>query len=307
MSDTLRAVLWMLGSILSFVSMAVAGRAVLISLDTFEIMLYRSLTGVVVVVTIGLLTGHLREVKTANLGRHLLRNVAHFSGQNLWFLAISMAPLAQVFAVEFTAPLWVLVLAPLILGETVRRVQIGVACIGFAGVLLIAQPFSGTASPGLVWVAIAAFAFALTNLLTRKLTRDETVTGILFWLTSLQLLFGVICAGIDGDIALPTADTAPWLVLIGFAGLCAHWCLTNALRLAPASTIMPIDFGRLPLAAAIGALFYAEPLDPIVLAGGLVVFGAAWANIRLARHPQSDGPNVARIPPLPAKKTLGTP
>ncbi len=194
-----------------------------------------------------------------------------------------MIPLAQVFAIEFTSPLWVLVLAPLILGETVRRVQLLVALLGFGGVLLVAQPFSGTPSLGLLWVGLAAVFFALTNLLTRRLTRDETVTGILFWLTTLQLLFGLVCAGIDGDIALPTAASAPWVVLIGLAGLCAHWCLTNALRLAPASTVMPIDFVRLPLAAVIGALFFAEGFDPIVLVGGAIVFGAAWANLRLAR------------------------
>ncbi|WP_281825727.1 DMT family transporter [Jannaschia rubra] len=281
--QTLRAVAWMLGSILAFVSMAVAGREVSHSLDTFEIMLYRSCTGLLVVLAIGRATGRLREVKTKNLRLHVVRNVAHFTGQNLWFLAISLAPLAQVFAVEFTAPLWVLLLAPLILGESVRRVQLAVAAVGFAGVLIIAQPFSAAPSPGLIWVAMAAVAFALTNLLTRKLTGDETVMGILFWLTGLQLVFGLICAGIDGDIALPDAVTLPWVVLIGVAGLAAHWCLTNALRLAPASTVMPIDFGRLPLAAAVGALFYAEPLDPLVLIGGIVTFGAAWANIRLAR------------------------
>lgn len=283
MSDTLRAAIWMIGSVLSFTSMAVAGRAVSTSLDTFEIMLYRSCVGVLVVCALALGTGKWREITTRNLPMQVLRNVTHFTGQNLWFLAITLAPLAQVFAMEFTSPLWVLLLAPLIAGEAVRRVQYGVAAIGFAGVLLVAQPFSGSVSPGLLWAGISAIFFALTNLLTRRLTRDETVTGILFWLTTLQLVFGLVTAGYDGDIALPSATTLPWVVLIGLAGLCAHWCLTNALRLAPASTVMPIDFARLPLIAVIGALFFAEALDPMVLIGGAVVFGAAWANLRLAR------------------------
>jgi len=191
--------------------------------------------------------------------------------------------LAQVFALEFTSPIWVLLLAPLILGEKVRRIQLVVAAIGFGGVLLVANPFGGTPSPGLIWAGLAAIAFALTNLLTRRLTRHESVIGILFWLTVLQLIFGLITAGFDGDIALPTAATLPWVVMIGLAGLCAHWCLTNALSLAPASTIMPIDFARLPIIAMIGALFYAEPLDPLVLLGGTIVFLAAWANLRMAR------------------------
>jgi drug/metabolite transporter (DMT)-like permease len=281
-SPTLQGAAWMSGAIASFTAMAVAGRAVLTDLDTFEVMLYRSFVGVVVVLAVGFATRGLDQVTTRNMPLQIGRNLAHFTGQNLWFLAIAIAPLAQVFALEFTSPIWVLLLAPLILGERVRPVQYGIAALGFLGVLIVAQPFGGAVSPGLLWAGIAAVAFALTNLLTRKLTRDETVLGILFWLTVLQLLFGLICAGFDGDIALPDARTAPWLVLIGLAGLCAHWCLTNALRVAPASTVMPVDFLRLPLIAGIGAAFYGEALDPWVLAGGAVVFGAAWANLRVA-------------------------
>lgn len=273
----------MLGAIASFTSMAVGGRAVSHALDTFEIMMYRSVTGVVVMVTIIVLTRRTADIRRDYLGQHLIRNICHFTGQNLWFLAITLIPLAQVFALEFTSPIWVLLLAPLILGEKVRPIQLVVAAAGFGGVLLVADPFGGSLSPGLLWAGLAAVSFALTNLLTRRLTRHETVAGILFWLTVLQLMFGLATAGFDGDIALPDATTLPWVVMIGLAGLCAHWCLTNALSLAPASTIMPIDFARLPLIATIGALFYAEPLDPMVLLGGTIVFFAAWANLRLAR------------------------
>ena len=68
-----------------------------------------------------------------------------------------------------------------------------------------------------------------------------------------QAAMGLICAGIDGDIALPSAQTAPWLVLIGAAGLLAHFCLTTALSLAPATVVVPIDFTRLPLIAVIAS------------------------------------------------------
>jgi drug/metabolite transporter (DMT)-like permease len=272
----------MLGSIASFTAMAVSAREVGGVHDTFEIMLYRSIVGVLVVLGIGVATRRMGEVSARNLKLQLGRNVAHFTGQNLWFLALISAPLAQVFAMEFTSPLWVLLLAPLILGERVRPAQYAVAAVGFGGVLIVAQPFAGAVSLGLLWGGSAALFFALTNLLTRRLTRTETVMGILFWLTTTQLAFGLVCAGIDGEIAAPTAATLPWLALIGLAGLCAHFCLTKALTLAPASTVMPVDFARLPLIALIGAAFYAEPLDPMILLGGAVIAGAAWANLRLA-------------------------
>ncbi|MEM8538385.1 MAG: EamA family transporter, partial [Pseudomonadota bacterium] len=102
MHTTLQAAVWMTGAIISFTLMAIAGRAVSIELNTFEIMLYRSLTGIVIVVGITWFVGTLHQVSRDNLGLHALRNVFHFTGQNLWFYAITVIPLAQVFALEFT-------------------------------------------------------------------------------------------------------------------------------------------------------------------------------------------------------------
>jgi len=92
----LRAALWMLGAVVSFSSMAVAGRAVSFELDTFEIMLYRSVVGFVLVLVVAWATGHARGITTRSPGLHLVRNLSHFTGQNLWFYAITMIPLAQV-------------------------------------------------------------------------------------------------------------------------------------------------------------------------------------------------------------------
>jgi len=182
----------MLGAIGSFSAMAVGGREVSFALDTFEIMLYRSVTGVIVMGTIILVLGRRDQIRTDHLGHHAIRNICHFTGQNLWFLAITLAPLAQVFALEFTSPIWVLLLAPLILGEKVRRLQLVVAAIGFGGVLLVANPFVGTPSPGLIWARLAAISFVLTNLLTRRMTRHLPVIGFLYWLTLLLFILCII-------------------------------------------------------------------------------------------------------------------
>ena len=98
-------------------------------------------------------------------------------------------------------------------------------------------------------------------------------------MTAMQAVMGLVCAGIDGDIALPDASTLPWLVLIGCAGLLAHFCLTTALSLAPATVVVPLDFARLPLIAVVGMLFYAEPLDGFVFLGALFIFGGNYLNI----------------------------
>ncbi|MBM2576672.1 DMT family transporter [Jannaschia sp. Os4] len=283
-SDTWRAAAWMLGAIASFTAMAVAGRAVSHELDTFEIMLWRSVIGVAVMLSVATALRRWNEVSRERLPLHLARNAAHFAGQNLWFHAITVLPLATVFALEFTSPLWVLLLSIPLLGERPGWTRAGIALLGFAGVLLVARP-GADMPPGVIWAALAAVGFALTNVATKRLTRDESTLSILVWLTAMQLVLGLAFAGWDGDIAAPSAAAAPWIGLIGLAGLCAHWSLTNALALAPASTVMPIDFARLPLIAGIGAWAYGESLDPLTLLGGGIVFAAAYANLRLADRP----------------------
>lgn len=279
----------MLGSIVSFSAMAVAGRYVSSGLDTFEIMLYRSLLGVVIISSIVTLTGKRRTVATRHIGTHIIRNISHFTGQNLWFYAITVIPLAQVFALEFTGPIWAMLLATLVLGERLTWTRSLAALVGFLGILIVTRPSPETLSPGLFAAAGAAIGFAGSAIFTRKLTRTDSTLCILFWLTLTQAVMGLVCAGFDGDIALPSAEAVPGVIVIGVAGLCAHYCLTTALGLAPASVVMPIDFTRLPVIAIVGMLLYAEPLDPWVLLGAALIFAANYANIlretRAARPP----------------------
>lgn len=279
MTDTLRAGLWMIGAIVSFTSMAIAGRAVSIELDTFEIMMFRSLTGIVIVLVGATIAGTLSQVNRQQMGQHTIRNMAHFAGQNLWFYALTVIPLAQVFALEFTTPIWVILLSPLLLKEKITPIGILAAVLGFAGVMIVTQPGQTTISSGTIAAATAAIGFALTAIFTRRLTRTQSITCILFWLTILQAIFGIICAGYDGDIALPSLRALPWIILIGFAGLIAHFCLTTALSLAPANIVMPIDFIRLPVIAIVAAQVYNEVLDPWVFVGAVVIFGANYINI----------------------------
>ena len=269
----------MIGAVVSFSCMAVGGRSVSFELDTFEIMMFRSFVGLFVVVAAAKMLGTLNEVTFDKLGTHALRNVFHFTGQNLWFFALTLIPLAQVVALEFTSPLWVLVLSPLFLGERLTRLRVIAAIFGFIGVLIVARPSPETINIGMISAAVAAIGFAGTMILTKRLTRTQSLTCILFWMTAMQAVLGIFCAGYDGDIALPSLVSVPWLILIGLAGLCAHFCLTKALTLAPATVIVPVDFLRLPVIAIIGLTVYAEPLDIFVILGAIIIFGANYANI----------------------------
>ena len=282
----LAAALWMTGSIGAFTSMAIATRQINGAHDTFEILAYRSVIGWLLVVGIAVALGQAGRIRRDRVGSHLVRNVFHFTGQSLWFWAITLIPLAQVFALEFTSPTWVILLSPLFLGEHLTRRKLLAAALGFAGILIVARPDFTALEPGVLAAAGAAAFFAATNLMTKALTKDgEAIVSILFWLTLIQACFGSIAMLADGSVTLPTAATLPWLALIGVAGITAHLCLTTALSLAPASTVVPVDFARLPIIAAIGALVYDEPVEASLFLGAALIFGGIWLNLRQRSAP----------------------
>jgi len=279
MSQTLQGALWMIGTILSFTVMAVSGREVSDTLDTFELMFYRSALGVVIVVGFVAFARRWSDIRTPHITTHLFRNLVHFTGQNLWFYAVAAIPLAQVFALEFTTPIWVILLSPLILGEKLTPTRALCAGLGFVGILIVTRPGTVDLSWGVVTAASAAIFFALTIIVTKRLTRSDSILCILFYLTTMQLVFGLVAAGYDGDMAVPDWDTLPFVIAVGIAGLVAHFCYTKALSLAPATVVTPIDFARLPTIALVGWVLYAEAIHPMVVVGAVIIFAGNYLNI----------------------------
>lgn len=278
-SQPLRAAFWMLGAVVSFTSMAVAGREMAHELDTFEIMLYRSLLGIVIVLAVAKWAGTLGEINRRHMKLHCLRNLSHFTGQNLWFYAIAMIPFAQLAAFEFSTPLWVAILAPIFLTERLTKMRVMAALIGFVGILLVAKPGSVALDGGTLAAALCAIGFAGAFICTKLLARTESTTCILFWLTVMQAVLGAIFVLWDGDIAVPGMVTLPGVIVVGVAGLFAHFCITSALQFAPAIIVSPLDFIRLPLMVLIGMLLYNEVLDSWVLLGAVLVLGGNFLNV----------------------------
>ncbi len=91
---------------------------------------------------------------------HFARNVMHFIGQNLWFYAVTVIPLAQVFALEFTSPIWVILLSPLLLGERITLISAAAALMGFIGVLVVTRPDMAGINTGVIMAASLAIFFA---------------------------------------------------------------------------------------------------------------------------------------------------
>ena len=286
-SEPMKATVWMIGAMLSFSLMAVSGRELATSLNTFEIMLYRSIIGFLIVLVIGHFAKTLGEIKGGRLGLHLFRNLAHFSGQNLWFLAVAYIPFSQLFALEFSTPVWVALLAPLFLGEVLTKQRVLAVILGFAGVLIVARPDINQFDFAIIAAVACAICFAGSMMATKKLTSDQSITCILFWLTLMQLAMGLLATVFMGTVTFPEGVNIIWIVIVGIGGLTAHFCITNALALAPAIVVIPLDFMRLPLISVIGFLAYGEAFELPILVGAGVIFMAILLNLKAEKQRQS--------------------
>ena len=286
-SEPMKASVWMIGAMFSFSLMAVSGRELATNLNTFEIMLFRSIIGFLIVLAIGYFAKTLAEIKRDRLGLHLFRNLAHFSGQNLWFLAVASIPFSQLFALEFSTPVWVALLAPLFLGEVLTKQRVLAVILGFAGVLIVARPDINQFDFAIVAAVACAICFAGSMMATKSLTSDQSITCILFWLTLMQLAMGLVATVFTGTIAFPEGINIFWIVIVGIGGLTAHFCITNALALAPAIVVIPLDFMRLPLISVIGFLAYGEAFELLILVGAGVIFIAILLNLKAEKQRQS--------------------
>lgn len=293
----LRAAVWMLGALLSFSAMAVAGREISAELDTFQLMFFRSLIGLAIILTIAAATGGLGQFRTRRLGLHVGRNLFHFVGQFGWFFGVATIPLAEVFAIEFTSPLWVALLAPALLGERLTRARVLAVVLGFVGAMIVIRPGMTELSGGTVAVLIAALGFAGSTIATKRLAASETSLAILFYMALIQAPLGLLPS--LGNLQMPGAATWAWLFAVTLAGLAAHFCLAQAFRLADATLVVPMDFLRLPLIALVGMALYAEPLDPFILLGGAVILAGNYWNLKAEtgarpRQPGSSRPGSSR-------------
>jgi drug/metabolite transporter (DMT)-like permease len=267
----------MSGTLVSFMAMAIGGRELSAQLSTFQILFFRSIIGLLIVGFL-LWRGNWRQILTKHLRIHILRNISHFGGQFGWFYGIAFIPLAVVFALEFTVPVWTAVLATILLREQITGARVAAIILGVAGVILILRPGLAVISPASLAVLGSAFCYALSHTLTRRLALVDTPLTILFYMTVIQLPLG--CFTSIFDWTTPTLEMLPWIIVVGAAALSGHYCMARALAIADAIVVVPLDFLRLPLIAAVGFLFYGESLDWFVLAGGVVMFSGNFLNIQ---------------------------
>lgn len=294
----LRVVLWMTGTLLSFSTLALSIRGLAGALSIFEILTVRTMGALVILFTLAAAMPELRpSMAPRRMGLNLIRNGVHYASQYVWALSLTLLPLATVFALEFTMPIWLAFIAVFFLGEKMTPSRVGVVVLGFLGALIVLRPGMADFQPASLLVLSAAFGYAVFNALTKKLTATENTFGIVFWMNAMQLPMGL--AGSDplffqklGWAQLPS------VIGIGIAGLSAHYCLTNAFRAGDATLVMPIDFLRVPLIALVGWQLFGEALDPFVFLGGAIMLAGIVWNLqdeakKAHRHPEREAAGPA--------------
>ncbi|QRE74836.1 DMT family transporter [Methylobacterium aquaticum] len=283
--DLAAVVLWMAGALLSFSATAIAVRELAPALGLFDILAARAAAGVAIVGAVALLRR--RPLAARRMRLHLARNLVHWGGNYAWSYGVTLLPLAVVFALEFTTPAWVTLLAVLILRERLTASRVAAVALGFLGVLVVLRPGLAALQPASLVVLAAAVMFALTAVATKALTRTESVLSILFWMNLIQLPLNLVAGRVFPALPVHAFEGhhAVALAVLCIAGLTSHWCLTSAYRRGDAILVMPLDFLRIPLIAVLGWRFYGEPLDPWLFVGaGLIVGGIVWNLAAEARR-----------------------
>lgn len=294
-TDLRKVILWMMGTLASFMALAVSIRALTSALTVFEVLAIRNLGGILILGLYAALFARAGIGAPRPLWLHTLRNVFHFGGQACWTYGLTVLPIATVFALEFTAPAWTMVLAVLFLRERLTAGRVAAVALGFVGVLVILRPGMTAFQPEALVVLAAAAMFGVQLTTTKRLTGSNSVLNILFWMNIMQLPMYLAAQALTGrpPLIFPhlTLAMAPALLALCTTGLLAHVCLTNAFRHGEAIVVVPIDFLRVPLVAVLGVLVYHEPFDPLVLVGAAITASGIIANLWLeTRRPARRSP-----------------
>jgi len=265
----MNTVLWMMGTLASFSFMAIAARELSGTIDTFQILFFRSLLGLIIISLLIFAKKDLSLLSTKRLKQHFARNITHFGGQYGWFLGLSLLPLATVFALEFTVPLWTAIIAAIFLKERITAKKACAILLGLVAVAIIVNPGNDIFNYASLIVLAAAIFYALAYVSSKSLTNTEHPMTILFYMCLIQLPLGLVFTLLNWHT--PNFIQWAWLLLVGVTALTAHYCITRAMQLSEVSIVVTLDFLRLPLIALVGIVLYAEDFQITIIVGGALM------------------------------------
>jgi drug/metabolite transporter (DMT)-like permease len=291
-SDVVRGYLWALAATLCFTIVETTAKALGRSgIDPFQITFFRCFVGGICVVPFMIRAGS-GALRTNRVLGHAGRTFFGCASVALGFYAITHLEFAEAVALSYTRPLFLVVLAVLFLGETVRWRRWIATAIGFVGIIVMLRPEAGAFTLAHALAILAAFCVAVVGVLVKQLSATERPEAIIFY-------FGVL----SSLLALPPA-LAVWrpldavslaaLCVIGVVGTTGQYFVIRAYRLVEATQIEPIDYIKLLIATAIGFVGFGEWPDVWVFVGAGIIIAATLyitrREARLARQGASTAP-----------------
>ena len=213
-----------------------------------------------------------RRVRKMNLKLYLSRGLVHGVAVMLWFFAMARIPLSEVTAIGFSTPVFTAIGAILIFRESVKKRRMIAIAAGFVGTIIILRPGFQAIEGGSLAQLIAAFFFAGSFLLAKRMTQSESSADILVMLTlfcTLALLPGAIYYWRE-----PTVTEIGWLAMVALFATAGHYAITQAIAYAPLTVTQPLSFLQLVWAIVIGYWLFDEVPDFWVIIGALIIVAA---------------------------------
>jgi drug/metabolite transporter (DMT)-like permease len=270
---TVRGPAWLVMGGVSLILMAIDIRYLAPKFSVLEMIFIRYLITLAIMLPWAYRTG-IAGLRTRRFPLHLFRNLIHYIGNLGWFFGVTLVTLADLSALQFTVPLFITVMAALILGEDVGRRRWSATCIGFIGVLIIVRPGYIPAELGTVAVMLSAFFYAASHVSTKVLSRTESPNLVLFYMAVVFVPVSLVPALFVW--VTPGWQDAPPLLILGATGAFAHFCIIRSFSAADASLVTPFEFVRLPVSAAFGFVLFGETAEIWTWIGALVIFGATY-------------------------------
>ena len=267
----LRGIALMIASTLAFSGMHTTIKHVSGDVDTFIIVFFRNLFGLVALMPLFLRHG-LAPLKTTRIGTHTLRVTINFASMAMFFYALSITPLAEVAALTFSAPIFATVLAIFIFKEGVGMSRWVAISIGFAGTVVILRPGFESVNVGALLAVGAALLWGSAVMIIKDLGRTDSALTITTYMVLLLIPISLVPALFVWE--WPTWEQLGWLLLVGICGSAGHLLLNHALKQAPTNVVMPIDFFRLIWVAIFGYFLFGEVPDVFVWIGGAMIFAS---------------------------------
>lgn len=234
--------------------------------------------------------GGMRCVATRRPWAHALRSTLGLLAVGCFFMAFHRLPLVQVTAIGFAAPLLITALSVPLLKETVSPGRWAAVAAGFGGILIVAGPevWAGDLlGAGAAFAVAGTFLYALVLVMMRDMGRTEAAVTTVFWFSVLTL----ILTGSALPLVWQAPDPRAWglFAAAGILGGTGQLLISQAVRLAPASTVAPFDYFHIVVSSSLGWLLFAEIPSLNTLAGAMVVMASGLYVMRSEKTSATSG------------------